>query len=145
MLLYFQVLCVSQSEIETSPPPCLRSHCSESCSDVNECSSCRYADFLRQTRAAIICQKQCRMVRERREFLRVRRAVVTIQAYAKGMFTRRIYQEVQPPSLLGVSSDKTAVLKKKKQINKHRDRNLHKIKTASLNTESNFTEVFMKP
>uniref|UniRef100_A0AAX7T0C7 Myosin VB n=1 Tax=Astatotilapia calliptera TaxID=8154 RepID=A0AAX7T0C7_ASTCA len=53
----------------------------------------RYADFLRQTRAAIICQKQCRMVRERREFLRVRRAVVTIQAYAKGMFTRRIYQE----------------------------------------------------
>lgn len=84
------------------------------------------------------------MVRERREFLRVRRAVVTIQAYAKGMFTRRIYQEVHPPLLLGVSSDKTAVLKNK-QINKHRDRNLHKIKTASLNTESNFTEVFMKP
>ncbi|XP_031596926.1 unconventional myosin-Vb isoform X2 [Oreochromis aureus] len=53
----------------------------------------RYAEFLRQTRAAIICQKQYRMVRERREFLRVRRAVVTIQAYAKGMFTRRIYQE----------------------------------------------------
>ncbi|XP_030598525.1 unconventional myosin-Vb isoform X2 [Archocentrus centrarchus] len=53
----------------------------------------RYAEFLRQTRAAIICQKQYRMVRERREYLRVRRAVVTIQAYAKGMFTRRIYHE----------------------------------------------------
>lgn len=111
MLLYFPVLCVSQSESDTSQPPCLRSHCSVSRSDVNECSSCRYAEFLRQTRAAIICQKQYRMVRERREFLRVRRAVVTIQAYAKGMFTRRIYQEVQPALLLGVSNDKT-VLKK---------------------------------
>ncbi|XP_059214173.1 unconventional myosin-Vb isoform X2 [Centropristis striata] len=53
----------------------------------------RYADFLRQTRAALICQKQFRMVRERREFLRVRRAVVTIQAFTRGMFTRRIYWE----------------------------------------------------
>ncbi|KAM3599551.1 uncharacterized protein V6R79_007865 [Siganus canaliculatus] len=53
----------------------------------------RYADFLRQTRAAIICQKQLRMVRERREYLRIRRAVVTIQAHARGMFTRRIYWE----------------------------------------------------
>lgn len=53
----------------------------------------RYADFLRLTRAAVISQKQYRMVRERRAYLRVRQAVVTIQAFAKGMFTRRIYYE----------------------------------------------------
>ncbi|XP_051249881.1 unconventional myosin-Vb isoform X1 [Dicentrarchus labrax] len=53
----------------------------------------RYADFLRQTRAAVICQKQYRMVRDRRAYLRVRQAVVTIQAFTRGMFTRRIYQE----------------------------------------------------
>ncbi|XP_037607713.1 unconventional myosin-Vb isoform X3 [Sebastes umbrosus] len=53
----------------------------------------RYADFLRQTRAAVICQKQYRMVRDRRAFLRVRQAVVTIQAYTRGMYTRRIYWE----------------------------------------------------
>lgn len=55
---------------------------------------CRHADFLRQTRAALLCQKQYRMVRDRRAYLRVRRAVVTIQAFTRGMFTRRIYQEV---------------------------------------------------
>ncbi|XP_068562946.1 unconventional myosin-Vb isoform X1 [Cebidichthys violaceus] len=53
----------------------------------------RLADFLRQTRAALICQKQYRMVRDRRAYLRVRRAVVTIQAFTRGMFTRRIFQE----------------------------------------------------
>ncbi|XP_055087475.1 unconventional myosin-Vb isoform X2 [Periophthalmus magnuspinnatus] len=53
----------------------------------------RYAEYLRLTRAAIICQKQYRMVRERRAFLRVRRAVVTIQAYTRGMYTRRIFRE----------------------------------------------------
>ncbi|XP_077944663.1 unconventional myosin-Vb isoform X5 [Gasterosteus aculeatus] len=53
----------------------------------------RHADFLRQTRAALLCQKQYRMVRDRRAYLRVRRAVVTIQAFTRGMFTRRIYQE----------------------------------------------------
>ncbi|XP_045923815.1 unconventional myosin-Vb [Micropterus dolomieu] len=53
----------------------------------------RYADFLRLTRAAVISQKQYRMVRERRAYLRVRQAVVTIQAFARGMFTRRIYYE----------------------------------------------------
>ncbi|XP_032425079.1 unconventional myosin-Vb isoform X1 [Xiphophorus hellerii] len=53
----------------------------------------RYAEFLRQNRAALICQKQYRMVRERRKFLRIRRATVTIQAYARGMFTRRIFWE----------------------------------------------------
>ncbi|KAK1883766.1 Unconventional myosin-Vb, partial [Dissostichus eleginoides] len=53
----------------------------------------RHADFLRQTRAALICQKQLRMVRDRRAFLRVRRAAVTIQAFTRGMFTRRIFKE----------------------------------------------------
>ncbi|KAM8829263.1 unconventional myosin-Vb isoform 4-T4 [Spinachia spinachia] len=53
----------------------------------------RHAEFLRQTRAALLCQKQYRMVRDRRVYLRVRRAVVTIQAFTRGMFTRRIYQE----------------------------------------------------
>nr|XP_046231871.1 unconventional myosin-Vb isoform X3 [Scatophagus argus] len=53
----------------------------------------RYADLLRQTRAALICQKQYRMVRDRRAYLRVRQAVVTIQAFTRGMFTRRIYWE----------------------------------------------------
>ncbi|XP_030291635.1 LOW QUALITY PROTEIN: unconventional myosin-Vb [Sparus aurata] len=53
----------------------------------------RYAEFLRLSRAALICQKQYRMVRDRRAFLRVRQAVVTIQAHTRGMFTRRIYWE----------------------------------------------------
>ncbi|TMS08761.1 Unconventional myosin-Vb [Larimichthys crocea] len=53
----------------------------------------RYADFLRLTRAALVCQKQFRMVRDRQAYLRVRQAVVTIQAFTRGMFTRRIYQE----------------------------------------------------
>ncbi|XP_070707241.1 unconventional myosin-Vb [Pempheris klunzingeri] len=54
----------------------------------------RYADFLRLTQAAVVCQAQYRMVRERRVYLRVRQAVITIQAFTRGMFTRRIYQEV---------------------------------------------------
>uniref|UniRef100_A0A8D0A372 Myosin VB n=1 Tax=Sander lucioperca TaxID=283035 RepID=A0A8D0A372_SANLU len=53
----------------------------------------RLAEFLRQSRAALVCQKQYRMVRDRRVYLRVRRAVVTIQAFTRGMFTRRIYRE----------------------------------------------------
>ncbi|XP_051906493.1 unconventional myosin-Vb isoform X3 [Hippocampus zosterae] len=53
----------------------------------------RYAEYLRLTRAAVVCQKNYRMARERRAFLNVRWATVTIQAYARGMFTRRIYQE----------------------------------------------------
>lgn len=53
----------------------------------------RYVELLRLTRAAIICQKQYRMVREQREYLRVRQAVITIQAYTRGMYTRRIYLE----------------------------------------------------
>lgn len=56
--------------------------------------SFRYAERLRLTRAALICQKRYRMVRVRREYLKTRRAVVTIQAFARGMFIRRLYQEV---------------------------------------------------
>lgn len=56
--------------------------------------SLRYAEMLRLTRATLICQKQYRMVRVRREYLRTRRAVITIQAFARGMFIRRLYQEV---------------------------------------------------
>lgn len=55
----------------------------------------RYAEFLRLSRAVLTCQKQYRMVRERRAYLRVRQAVITIQAYTRGMYTRRIYHEVQ--------------------------------------------------
>uniref|UniRef100_A0A673ZTY4 Myosin VB n=1 Tax=Salmo trutta TaxID=8032 RepID=A0A673ZTY4_SALTR len=45
----------------------------------------RYAEQLRLTRAALICQKQYRMVRERRGYLRVRQGVVTIQAFTRGI------------------------------------------------------------
>ncbi|XP_072517689.1 unconventional myosin-Vb isoform X2 [Salminus brasiliensis] len=53
----------------------------------------KYAEYLRLTRAALICQKQYRMVRVRRAYLTVRQAVITIQAFTRGMFTRRLYQE----------------------------------------------------
>uniref|UniRef100_A0AAR2LGT4 Unconventional myosin-Vb n=1 Tax=Pygocentrus nattereri TaxID=42514 RepID=A0AAR2LGT4_PYGNA len=53
----------------------------------------RYAEYLRLTRAALICQKQYRMVRVRHAYLTVRKAVITIQAFTRGMFTRRLYQE----------------------------------------------------
>ncbi|KAM6902874.1 unconventional myosin-Vb [Xenentodon cancila] len=53
----------------------------------------RHAEFLRLSRAALICQKQYRMVRERRAYQRVRQAVITIQAYTRGMYMRRIYWE----------------------------------------------------
>ncbi|KAM4634295.1 unconventional myosin-Vb isoform 2-T2 [Polymixia lowei] len=53
----------------------------------------RYAEQLRLTRAALICQKQYRMARDRRAYLRTRQAVVTIQAYTRGMYTRRIFQQ----------------------------------------------------
>ncbi|XP_067430163.1 unconventional myosin-Vb isoform X3 [Thunnus thynnus] len=53
----------------------------------------RFAEQLRLTRAALVCQKQYRMVQTRRAYLRVRQAVITIQAFTRGMFTRRIYQE----------------------------------------------------
>ncbi|XP_063066308.1 unconventional myosin-Vb isoform X2 [Engraulis encrasicolus] len=53
----------------------------------------RYAEQLRLTKAALVCQKQYRMVRVRREFLKTRSAVVTIQAFYRGMFVRRLYHE----------------------------------------------------
>lgn len=39
-------------------------------------------------------QKTLRMVLARRSYLRVRRAVITIQAFARGTFARRLYQQV---------------------------------------------------
>ncbi|XP_062867127.1 unconventional myosin-Vb [Trichomycterus rosablanca] len=53
----------------------------------------RYAEMLRLTRAALICQKQYRMVRVRRAYLTIRKATITIQAHTRGWFTRRLYQE----------------------------------------------------
>ncbi|XP_026794401.1 unconventional myosin-Vb isoform X1 [Pangasianodon hypophthalmus] len=53
----------------------------------------RYAEQLRLTRAALICQKQYRMVRVRRAYLTIRKATITIQAFTRGMFTRRLYHE----------------------------------------------------
>ncbi|XP_039606325.1 unconventional myosin-Vb isoform X1 [Polypterus senegalus] len=54
----------------------------------------RQAEKLRQTRAAVVFQKQFRMLRIRRAFLKVRKSVITIQAFARGMFVRRIYHEL---------------------------------------------------
>ncbi|KFO59149.1 Unconventional myosin-Vb, partial [Corvus brachyrhynchos] len=52
------------------------------------------AEHLRRTRAAIILQKQYRMLRIRRAFQRIRNATLTIQAFARGMFVKRIYHQV---------------------------------------------------
>lgn len=60
----------------------------------------RLAEHLRRTRAAIAFQKQFRMLRVLRAFRSVRNATVTIQAFARGMFVRRIYRRVR---LHGVS------------------------------------------
>ncbi|XP_030324179.1 unconventional myosin-Vb [Calypte anna] len=54
----------------------------------------RLAEHLRRTRAAIIFQKQYRMLRIHRAFQRVRSATITIQAFARGMFVRRIYHKI---------------------------------------------------
>lgn len=56
---------------------------------------CRLAEHLRRTRAAVVFQKQYRMLRILRAFRRVRGATVTIQAFARGMFVRRIYHKVR--------------------------------------------------
>lgn len=42
----------------------------------------------------MVLQKTVRMVLARRSYLRTRRAAVTIQAFARGMFARRLYQQV---------------------------------------------------
>lgn len=39
-------------------------------------------------------QKQYRMLRARQAYLRVRRAAVLIQAFARAMFVRKIYHQV---------------------------------------------------
>lgn len=58
---------------------------------------CRLAEHLRRTRAAIIFQKQYRMLRILRAYQRVRSATITIQAFARGMIVRRIYHKVLTP------------------------------------------------
>ncbi|XP_050185813.1 unconventional myosin-Vb [Myiozetetes cayanensis] len=54
----------------------------------------RLAEHLRRTRAAIVLQKQYRMLRILRAFQRVRKSTITIQAFARGMFARRIYHKI---------------------------------------------------
>uniref|UniRef100_A0A8C4V0Q2 Myosin VB n=1 Tax=Falco tinnunculus TaxID=100819 RepID=A0A8C4V0Q2_FALTI len=60
----------------------------------------RLAEHLRRMRAAFIFQKQYRMLQILRAFQRVPTATITMQAFARGMFVRRIYHKVQ---LHGVS------------------------------------------
>ncbi|XP_072701511.1 uncharacterized protein [Ciconia boyciana] len=52
-----------------------------------------FARTLRRTRAAVMLQKTLRTVLARRSYLRVRQAVITIHAFARGMFCRRLYQQ----------------------------------------------------
>uniref|UniRef100_A0A8D0LBY1 Unconventional myosin-Vb n=1 Tax=Sphenodon punctatus TaxID=8508 RepID=A0A8D0LBY1_SPHPU len=54
----------------------------------------RLTDHLRKTRAAIIFQKQYRMLRICRAYQKIRRATITIQAFTRGMFVRRIYHKI---------------------------------------------------
>uniref|UniRef100_A0A8C3S232 Unconventional myosin-Vb n=1 Tax=Chelydra serpentina TaxID=8475 RepID=A0A8C3S232_CHESE len=54
----------------------------------------RLADHLRKTRAAIIFQKQYRMLRILHAFQKIRNATITIQAFTRGMFVRKIYHKI---------------------------------------------------
>ncbi|KAG8456838.1 hypothetical protein GDO86_002574 [Hymenochirus boettgeri] len=54
----------------------------------------RLALYLRMTKAAIIFQKQFRMIRVYRSFQKRRQAAVTIQSYTRGMFVRRAYRSL---------------------------------------------------
>ncbi|XP_042660466.1 unconventional myosin-Vb [Tyto alba] len=53
-----------------------------------------YVEQLRRTRAAIIFQKQYRMVRAIRAFQRIYKATITIQAFTRGMIARRAYHKM---------------------------------------------------
>ena len=54
----------------------------------------RLAEHLRRTRAAIVFQKQYRMLKARRAYRRVCRATVIIQSFTRAMFVRRNYRQV---------------------------------------------------
>ncbi|XP_061470342.1 unconventional myosin-Vb isoform X2 [Rhineura floridana] len=54
----------------------------------------RLADHLRKTKAAIIFQKQYRMLRIQRAYQTIRGAAITIQAFTRGMFVRKTYQKM---------------------------------------------------
>ncbi|KAM4706857.1 unconventional myosin-Vb isoform 2-T2 [Discoglossus pictus] len=54
----------------------------------------RLAEHLRKTKAAIIFQKQFRMIRVYRGYQRIRAAAITIQSFTRGMFVRRTYHEL---------------------------------------------------
>lgn len=42
----------------------------------------------------MVLQKNVRMALAQRSYLRVRRAALTIQAFSRGMFARRLYRQV---------------------------------------------------
>lgn len=53
----------------------------------------------------MVLQKQYRMRRARQAYQRVRRAASIIQAFARGMFVRRIYHQVRSrPQGLGLQT-----------------------------------------
>ncbi|XP_010190593.1 PREDICTED: unconventional myosin-Vb, partial [Mesitornis unicolor] len=54
----------------------------------------RLSKHLRRTRAAIVFQKQYRMLRTFQAFQRVRKATITIQAFARGMVVRKMYRKM---------------------------------------------------
>ncbi|KAM4807530.1 unconventional myosin-Vb isoform 2-T2 [Rhinophrynus dorsalis] len=54
----------------------------------------RLTQHLRRTKAAIIFQKQFRMIRVYRTFQKIRKATITIQSYTRGMYVRRAYREL---------------------------------------------------
>ena len=55
---------------------------------------CRLTKFLRETRSAIVIQKTWRSYCCRRDYLEIRDAVVTIQAFTRGMWGRQHFTDV---------------------------------------------------
>lgn len=53
---------------------------------------------LRRAKAAVILQKNIKMALARRSYLRIHVAIITIQAFTRGMFARHLYRVVRVPS-----------------------------------------------